>query len=992
MTIVNRYKIFWFLTLMAVGLCPSVFGAGPFYLRSGDGNDGDSGLSVEDAWLTWQHAADTVVAGETLLPCDDGPYVLSATVNWNTNSGDGDDPITVRAVQADGTDDGTTRVILIGAGIGAAPIFDITTSYHVFEGLMFRQATADTITISGTGQEVFINCRVFDGASDGIYVSNSGTNVYLYDCEIDNNTDTGMRGSTTTSRGHFYLKNCSVHHNGSHGVFGAMRVGSGASGSLFTDNGGDGIHADGTTDGTVDHMRIEGCTIANNGGSGIDVVAGQSFSVVDCVISSNTAYSINTNTGKLGQIEYMARICSYPNGGTDHIDINGGTLPGSGHVLDTDPNFVGASDFAVQLASIIQVAALLPANGPNNVVTFGAVVDAIESSGDASASTVTARYIVTPRSGITVTETDAAIVQKGGTAGTSAMFYDICQADEGGSYTLLYNAACTVDMSLTNEIRVAGWESTACSFTLIGTSAGGGDTLDIQGLDACGNEQTESIDVSGGDGDYVGSNVWKKISKLDCTGWADGVVAVTQARWGLVSPTLGPELVTNGDFTFWTADDPDGMTVGLEDGANSVTENSGKARFVGDGSAALYVGVISWTAGNVYRVQTEVTDATSSSLKFWDQSGGGIFGPSAGLDSVGTYVQYYRPTGTAFRIFRFAGVPYDVTIDNISVRKVTGQYYANANLEVGDGSNSTYFKTTGEQIMQAGWVSVKANAQLNIGEDSGNADESGLGSAWQWNGDGDNNDLVQAGGTLLGYGSMIRSITSQYNNVKGGGICSIYDSILSGEDSGVGNFSGVWIWRNGSTGALGNVYAHDVTYISVRDIDVTVSRLTVDTTDKGARTLSADSVMTGLLVRNAATADIATITGDTTLVNPRYHPSSPQVETAGKWIRESYTVNVHVQDRQGDPLEGTTVTMATSASVQVFSVLTDGNGDIAEQTVTAKQWTGTEEFLLDYSPFTFTVSKDGYGDLLIEKITLNKPQVLRFKLGVDEFPFPGFRQ
>ena len=50
-----------------------------------------------------------------------------------------------------------------------------------------------------------------------------------------------------------------------------------------------------------------------------------------------------------------------------------------------------------------------------------------------------------------------------------------------------------------------------------------------------GNAQgPESIDVSGGDGAYTGSNKWRTITDIDCTGWADGTLQVTQGSWGVI--------------------------------------------------------------------------------------------------------------------------------------------------------------------------------------------------------------------------------------------------------------------------------------------------------------------------------------------------------------------------------------------------------------------------------------------------------------------------
>ncbi|GAF92704.1 unnamed protein product, partial [marine sediment metagenome] len=71
----------------------------------------------------------------------------------------------------------------------------------------------------------------------------------------------------------------------------------------------------------------------------------------------------------------------------------------------------------------------------------------------------------------------------------------------------------------------------------------------------------------------------------------------------------------------------------------------------------------------------------------------------------------------------------------------------------------------------------------------------------------------------------------------------------------------------------------------------------------------------------------------------------------------------------GADLASATVTCTDQFSAEVFSVTTDGNGDIAEQTITYKQWAGTSETLTTYSPHVFTVSKAGYETLVMEAIT-----------------------
>lgn len=107
-------------------------------------------------------------------------------------------------------------------------------------------------------------------------------------------------------------------------------------------------------------------------------------------------------------------------------------------------------------------------------------------------------------------------------------------ADRGGQADLLPATACAVNMTLTYQIRPVEDLALQLKFLLAGTSAGAGDTLDITGTDWRGAAQVESINVAAGNGTYVGTKHWRTITDIDCTGWADGTLRVTQPRWGVI--------------------------------------------------------------------------------------------------------------------------------------------------------------------------------------------------------------------------------------------------------------------------------------------------------------------------------------------------------------------------------------------------------------------------------------------------------------------------
>jgi len=67
-----------------------------------------------------------------------------------------------------------------------------------------------------------------------------------------------------------------------------------------------------------------------------------------------------------------------------------------------------------------------------------------------------------------------------------------------------------------------------------------------------------------------------------------------------------------------------------------------------------------------------------------------------------------------------------------------------------------------------------------------------------------------------------------------------------------------------------------------------------------------------------------------------------------------------------------TVLCEDQFSTEVFSVSTDANGDIAEQTITYRQWAGTDETLTTYSPHRITLTKAGYETLVLEDVTVSQ--------------------
>jgi hypothetical protein len=129
--------------------------------------------------------------------------------------------------------------------------------------------------------------------------------------------------------------------------------------------------------------------------------------------------------------------------------------------------------------------------------------------------------------------------------------------------------------------------------------------------------------------------------------------------------TLGSETVTNGTFTAWTLDNPDGFTVLNENTDNYVTQSTagGACRFVSNNTANIALrSNASYTVGAAYQVSFDVVSAASGQIQTID-------GQVIGSGQVGRFNYIWIASQTYFQFSRVASC--DVTIDNLSIKQVT---------------------------------------------------------------------------------------------------------------------------------------------------------------------------------------------------------------------------------------------------------------------------------------------------------------------------------
>ena len=347
------------LLIVALCLLASLVGATDYY-TSPSATGGGTGTYASP--FTLQEAADAAVAGETVFVLA-GTYALSATWDLDTNHGNAASAIlfTGRNVSTTST---LEMAVINGAGAGVeTEAVKLVVEEITFEYLRITAGVDDNIDIASTVHNVqLFGCRIDNAGGDGIQSANStGGRYELFQCEIDSNGANGL-SINTTLRGSYVLFNCSVHDNIAHGVYEGSRFNEAAYyRSLFYDNGGDGINFPAGGWGA----RIANCTFFGNTGDGVDFASNwYNIQIESSIFAKNGGYGMNFNSGAVTMLEITRDICSYLNT-SGHIDINGGTLPGTGHVL-ADPAFTSEVDGSEDLTPTntnLSVERAFPAGG-----------------------------------------------------------------------------------------------------------------------------------------------------------------------------------------------------------------------------------------------------------------------------------------------------------------------------------------------------------------------------------------------------------------------------------------------------------------------------------------------------------------------------------------------------------------------------------------------------------------------------------------------------
>ena len=140
--------------------------------------------------------------------------------------------------------------------------------------------------------------------------------------------------------------------------------------------------------------------------------------------------------------------------------------------------------------------------------------------------------------------------------------------------------------------------------------------------------------------------------------------ATSDALVHSVKTYTGDELITNGDFSNWTGDNPDNYLVLNEDANNYVTESNGQLRMVSDDSATIAIRPQPTTmlsTDNTYRISVDLTFTT-----------GTLNISGVEFNTSGTKVFYLTPPSTYLQLAK--GSALDVLIDNLSVIDVSSDF------------------------------------------------------------------------------------------------------------------------------------------------------------------------------------------------------------------------------------------------------------------------------------------------------------------------------
>ncbi len=269
-----------------------------------------------------------------------GTYVETLTT---ANLGNVSKPITfegyaINPHDIDWTTSESRSIIAPGSGITAS----LVHGWNRFFNMDFRSVNNRGVSWeAGSSRTSFFNCRMSSQSGDGGFAGNNAHWVNLYRCIFE---DCGGNGLSGRFGSFGTIIGCIFRNNGGFGVTG------GQTGiiqdCLIVGNTGVGI----SDWASVFLSKISGCTIADNGGDGIDFGTETDLyfsSIESNIIAHNGGYGINsTAAADAYYLPLLDYNCFHDNnGGGTGIDINSKIVDESEANVTTAP-FTGANKAA----------------------------------------------------------------------------------------------------------------------------------------------------------------------------------------------------------------------------------------------------------------------------------------------------------------------------------------------------------------------------------------------------------------------------------------------------------------------------------------------------------------------------------------------------------------------------------------------------------------------------------------------------------------------
>ena len=583
-----------------------------------------------------------------------------------------------------------------------------------------------------------------------------------------------------------------------------------------------------------------------------------------------------------------------------------------------------------------------------------------------------------------------------GTEGNPAAFADMYAADQGGVDTdLLPAEAGAADNTLTFQIRATGDRALLINFIVAAKSAEA-DHIFITGTDAWNVAQTESLDVTAGNGTYQTTLRFRTITNIDCsdnaagggTVWADGTIQVTQDIFGAVNVPVMPELITNGSFT----GDASGWSfVGTPwgYGINNIvaTADSSNGFFEQDFSAIV---------GKTYILRYEVIENSIVGSDALFLSSSGFTGATEQIPTtVGKHILILTAVSTDnLKIVILGGsTGGTITLDNISIKDVIPQYKIDANVNFGDGSTSTWFTSLIDMVYFADGFGfeIKANATLQLGElvDDWGDD----GSFWNV-GPSANLTVIDTSiaATLLFYNSRIHSRDKDLF-FRGGTI-----EINKGQMSYDISTEKTIFFSTITSLSINEFYYTGADSLDNRKIPILSEKIHLHNTVNGFKS-QASFTTNNLLVTSSTNADInvASVV-ELILKNPLFTVETSEVVlVSGASLIHQPTFNLLTTDKTGDVLDLVAVTATYTHLLEgtdnqtYICILNHAGIDAITKPVTGSDWetywelytpegTPTSGLGGEFDPgFDYKVNENEWGPVVTGPTGTLAEQVIQYK-------------